>query len=67
MGGFAQVGFQVIKADFPANAVIFTTRAAAQLAAQDMANWNDQFDDQRGFAALVCVKKGTRWLVISQH
>jgi hypothetical protein len=66
-GGFNQVGFQAVKADFAANAKVFLTRVAAQSAAQDMADWNDQFDDQRGFSALVCAKKGTRWLVISQH
>jgi hypothetical protein len=67
MGGFAQIGAQAVKADFAANATVFTTRAAAQLAAQDLADWVEQFDGQRGFAALVCAKKGTRWIVISQH
>ena len=67
LGGFSQVGFQALKADFSADAAIFTTRAAAQAAAQDMADWNSQFDDQRGFAALVCAKKRNRWLVVSQH
>lgn len=67
MGGIAQVGFQAIKADFAGDAKVFLTRASAQEAAQKMADWNDQFDGQHGFAALVCAKKGTRWVVISQH
>ena len=67
MGGIHQVGFQAIKGDFAPDATIFATRAAAQAAAQGMADWNSQFDDQRGFAALVCTKRGTRWIVISQH
>ena len=66
-GGFCQVGFQAVKCDFALNAQVFLTRAAACAAAQDMADWNSQFDDQRGFAALVCAKKRTRWIVVSQH
>ena len=66
-GGFCQLGFQAVRADFAADAKVYLTRAAAQAAAQDMADWNSQFDDQCGFAALVCAKKGTRWIVISQH
>ena len=66
MGGIDQVGFQAFKADL-ADSRVFSTRAAAQAAAQDMADWNSQFEDQRGFAALVCAKKHTRWVVISQH
>ena len=67
LGGFNQIGNQAVKSDFASDAKVFLTRSAAQLAAQEMADWNNQFDNQRGFAALVCAKKGTKWLVISQH
>jgi len=64
-GGFCQIGNHAIKHDFLGSNEIFSSYKLAAEKAQQISNWASQFDNS-GFAALICRKKGTSWIVVAQ-
>ena len=65
MPGINQVGYQATKLDFYAHSIVYNKRVEANKFAESTAQWASQFDD--AIACLVCLKKGTRWVVVAQY
>ena len=65
MPGINQVGYQAFKSDFYTHSSVYNKRVDANLFAESNAQWASQFDDP--IACLVCLKKGTRWVVVDQY
>jgi len=65
--GVRQIGYQACRLDFKWAGVggIFKRRIDAELFAESSADWASQFEDAMGY--LVCLKKGTRWVVVAQY
>ena len=68
MPGFNWIGCQVTRDDFTYDQVgdVFNKRVDANILAESSASWVAQFDNcSMGY--LVCLKKGTRWVVVDQY
>jgi len=67
MPGFNHLGAQVFRFEFDWDGVgsVFNKRVGAEKFAELSASWASQFDSAMGY--LVCLKKGTCWVVVAQY